>query len=288
MKKDMISGIIIIALIAIMGTALKSSGSFAKSAAKQAVFFEMPILRLAEAKQLYVEDESEDSEIKIEIGGYSSPAAVKSKGRVLIYHTHITEAYAKTDSYFYEDSGENRTEDKEKNVARIGKELALILEKDYGIEVVHDTTNFEPPKLGTSYNRSLAMIEKRNKEKPFDIYLDIHRDSFAYNPGETITINGKSAARIMVVIGTGEGNNGTPILPKPDYKANYLYAKQLTDNINSQVKGLAKEVRVNKSRYNQHVSNRAVLIEMGYTGNNMDEALASVPYLAKAIADTIQ
>lgn len=252
---------------------------------------QVPILAMAESQQtmIHEEDEDTDPEIKIEIdSSYISPAVPKGNARILIYHTHINEAYAQTESYTYTETGSFRTNDKNKNVAKVGEALKNHL-LSYGYEVVHDTGDYEPPRLGTAYSRSLDMLEKRIKnDGEYDIYIDLHRDAYDYTGEDTLTIDGKSVAKVMLVVGTGEGNNGTPILPRPDYKSNYAYAKKITDAVNAQVKGLAKDVRVNKSRYNQHISKRAILVEMGYTGNNLDEVLASVPYLAKAIATTIQ
>lgn len=305
MKKEAWVSVLLVGMVVLMSLAVRGGGKFKESVTSIAVSKltdpnllmknQIPILDLnGESKnvfsKIYEEDEDTDTEIKLEIdNSYITPAIPKGNAKILIYHTHITEAYAQTDTYKYEESGSYRTNQQDKSVAKVGKELADSLQNNHGVSVVHDTTNFEPPKLGTAYTRSLSMLEKRIKnDGEYDIYIDIHRDAFDYMEGQTVTVDGNPVAKIMVVVGTGEGNNGTPILPRPDYKSNYAYAKKITDNINSQVKGLAKNVRVNKSRYNQHISKRAILIEMGYTGNNMDEVLRSVPYLARAVASTIQ
>lgn len=305
MKKEFWIGILLTITVILMSISVRnfenlneSAATFAKSKLtdpKLMLKYQVPLLGIDSKNknvfsQIYEEDEDTDSEIKLEIdNSYISPAVPEGNAKILIYHTHINEAYSQTDSYKYTENGSYRTNEKDKNVAKVGQELSNILQNSYGLSVTHDTEDFEPPKLGTAYTRSLEMLERRIKnDGEYDIYIDVHRDAYDYVEGDTITIDGKQAAKIMVVVGTGEGNNGTPILPRPDYKSNYAYAKKITDNINSQVKGLAKDVRVNKSRYNQHISKRAILIEMGYTGNNLDEVLHSVPYLARAIYDTIQ
>lgn len=304
MKKESWVFLLIILTAALMAAAVKSGseipGKLSSMAAEKltdplpVMKNEIPLLLSSEHSQnvfskIYEEDEDTDKEIKLEIDNtYTSPITPKGKARVLVYHTHICEAYSQTDTYKYTENGSYRTAEQDKSVAKVGADLCKYLES-HGITAVHDTTNFEPPKLGTAYTRSLQMLEKRIKDDgEYDIYIDIHRDAYDPIEGDTVTIDGQPAAKVMVVIGTGEGNNGTPILPRPDYKSNYAYAKKVTDNINSQVKGLAKDVRVNKSRYNQHISKKAILIEMGYTGNNLDQVLRSVPYVAKAVADTVQ
>lgn len=302
MKKESFIFILITAIAVLMAISIKTGagGYVAGKAAGalsdpiSAMKGEVPLILTGENSQnvfskIYEEDEDTDREIKLEIeNSHVSPVIPKGKAKVLVYHTHINEAYSQTDTYKYNESGGFRTKDQDKSVAKVGSELSAQLEK-HGVAAVHDTSDFEPPKLGTAYTRSLSMLEKRIKDDgEYDIYIDIHRDAYDPVESDTLTVDGVSMAKVMVVIGTGEGNNGTPILPRPDYKANYAYGKKVTDNINAQVKGLAKDVRVNKSRYNQHLSKRAILIEMGYTGNNLDQVLASVPYVAKAVADTIQ
>ena len=45
--------------------------------------------------------------------------------------------------------------------------------------------------------------------------------------------------------------------------------------------GLFKPILVRNSRYNQQVSSCACIIEVGATGNTMDECLVSMKYLSK-------
>lgn len=304
MKKEKIVAGLMVLMIVFMAISIRSGASLPQEIKSKAVAKvknplpimknEIPLLVTSQNSKnvfskIYEEDEDTDNEIKLEIdNAHISPVTPKGKAKVLVYHTHIAEAYAQSDTYKYKESGNYRTEEKDKSVAKVGEELTnKLIEK--GISAVHDTQNFEPPKLGTAYSRSLTMLENRIKQEgEFDIYIDIHRDAYDTVKDDTITVDGVSMGKVMVVVGTGEGNSGTPILPRPDYKSNYAYAKQITNNINSQLNGLAKDVRVNKSRYNQHISKRAILIEMGYTGNNLDEVLKSVPYVATAIANTIQ
>lgn len=47
--------------------------------------------------------------------------------------------------------------------------------------------------------------------------------------------------------------------------------------------GLFKPILVRNSRYNQHLSKAACLIEVGSTGNTLEQSMASMKYLAKII-----
>jgi hypothetical protein len=71
--------------------------------------------------------------------------------RILIYHTHTTVAYRQTQECMYVANGEARTLENNKNIVAVGERLTQLLRDKYGISVIHDTTNHEPPKLGTSF-----------------------------------------------------------------------------------------------------------------------------------------
>ena len=46
-----------------------------------------------------------------------------------------------------------------------------------------------------------------------------------------------------------------------------------------------KPIILRNSRYNQNVSDAATIIEVGATGNTMEECLTSMKYLAKVISE---
>ncbi len=217
-----------------------------------------------------------------------SSAPVESLGSILIYHTHTYEAYEQT-SPAYQETEKWRTADESCNMIRVGEELAGLL-RSLGYHVVHDTTAFEPPDLSSAYTRSLAMLEKRGEAgERYDLYIDLHRDAYVEGQaGEnTVSIGGVEAAKLMLLIGKGEGYTGSGYDRKPDWESNLHMAQQITDALNSQAEGLCKEVRLKSGRFNQHVANGCVLIEAGNNRNTLEQVLASMPYLADAIHQTL-
>ena len=93
----------------------------------------------------------------------SHESGVELKGdepRVLVYHTHNTEAYRPTEGSGYEASGLYRTEDNENNVIAVGEELCRILREDYGIIAIHATEQHEKPLITTAYSRSFQTALK--------------------------------------------------------------------------------------------------------------------------------
>lgn len=249
----------------------------------------------AQAEPDQAENEHTDPQapaMQIEILTTRRPAAVSSTPvpqietategtppRVLIYHTHTHEAYEQVADDPYEETEKWRTEDEEHSVVRVGRELAECL-RARGIEVVHDTTDHEPPKLGTAYVRSLETLESYDTEE-FDCYIDLHRD--AYIEGmrgvQTLSVNGAQTAQLMILIGNGDGFE-----VKPDYAGNLEFARNLTDRINALAPGLCKDVMVKTGRYNQHIGKNAILVEVGNNMNTLSEALSAMPTLADALA----
>ncbi|MBQ2985721.1 MAG: stage II sporulation protein P [Clostridia bacterium] len=211
-----------------------------------------------------------------------------SEPKILIYHTHATEAYFKTKDCTYEDSSKWRTYEKDKNMIAVGEKLAEKL-RSYGIAVLHDTTNHEPPKLATAYSRSVVTMEKYKEKYPsLTMFIDVHRDAYGNDPKEIadyVTIDGKEYARIMFVVGTGKGATGTGYSEMPDFEANYALAKRITEYVAGINEGLVREIRVKTGRYNQHISDQCLLVEVGHNANTLEQALNSVDFLAEAIAN---
>ena len=52
--------------------------------------------------------------------------------------------------------------------------------------------------------------------------------------------------------------------------------------------GLFKPIMLTKSRYNQHTGKYASIIEVGATGNTLEECNGSMKYLANVIAEVMK
>lgn len=203
--------------------------------------------------------------------------------RILIYHTHTHEAYQQVASDPYVETEQWRTLDQDRSVVRVGKELAEML-RGKGFDVAHDTTDHESPELDTAYARSLETIEKYGKGA-FDVYIDLHRDAYGestHNGIMSVSLKNKNAAQLMVLLGSGDSFD-----EKPNFTANYQFAKALTEKINALSPNLCRDIMVKHNRYNQHVGDKAILIEVGHNLNTLEEALNSIPTLAEALCDVL-
>ena len=246
---------------------------------------ELPDERQLQQAFLPVEDVQQAEEQSIFAQTCILPAmnALRSdEPTILIYHTHTTEAYTQTDTETYVESSKWRTTDKERNVVAVGEVLKEILEKEYGFHVIHDTTDHEPPKLATSYDRSLVTLEKYHKEYPsIVLFIDLHRDAYSTEnaPCDYLTINGIETAKMMLVVGKGDKYED-----KPYYTSNEAFANRITAHLNAVCPNLCRPVRIKTGRYNQHVTPNCILVEVGHNANTLSQAKAAMPYLAEAIA----
>ncbi len=236
------------------------------------------------------EPEEVPSKDDIEVEIVSHERELGAPFRVLIYHSHTYEAYEPDFPGQYKATERWRTADPAFNVVRVGAELARVLGNIYGMTVVHDDTAFEPPRLDGAYQRSLDAIENyMAKGETFDLYLDLHRDAYVQGAfaSNVVDIEGIPTARIMFLIGKGTGtHDGHAFAQLPDWEKNFERAQLITNAINTVAESTGRPVSTKASRYNQHVSTGALLVEVGNNMNTLEEALAAIPYLAQAIAET--
>lgn len=221
------------------------------------------------------------------IGG---AAETRTKGRILLYHTHTYEAYEQQTDAPYEETTKWRTADERFNMIRVGDELAALL-TGLGYEVEHDRTAFEPPVLDSAYARSLTMLQERlTAGERYDLMIDLHRDAYpggSQGGSNAVTVGSAKLARLMLLVGKGEGQTGRGFDEKPDWEANLRIAQTVTDAVNAQTEGLCRKVMLKSGRFNQHVQVGCLLVEVGNNRNTLEEALASMPYLADALDEAL-
>ena len=254
--------------------AVRPAGNFAMEAAEAAfVASGMEIELLPEGAQVVSAQEDEHTDPT------ADAPTPRLKPSVLIYHTHTHEAYQPTEKDRYEESYDRwRTADERYNVVRVGDALTDALQAQ-GIHVVHDVTDHEHSDFETAYERSLETLQQY-EGLDFDLYIDLHRDAYGteLEDAVTVSVGQQTMAKLMLLVGTGENFS-----VKPDSAENYRFALVLTERVNNIAPGLCRDVLVKSKRYNQHVG-RCILLEVGHNLNTLDEALATIPYFADALA----
>ena len=157
-----------------------------------------------------------------------------------------------------------------------------------GFDVTHDVTAYEPPTMNDAYDRSLQMLETRQQAgEDYNLYIDLHRDALASNATikRTVSVGETELARFMVLIGQGTTGGYEE---KPNWTINKTFADRITASLNTQIDGLARDVKIKTGRFNQHVADCCILIECGTNWNTLQEVINGVPYLAQAIKDALK
>ena len=209
---------------------------------------------------------------------------LKNKKDIVIYHTHTCESYTVSEKYNYVQTGNYRSTDLSYSVSRVGDVLEFYLKK-LNYNVVHSNVYHDYPAYNGSYNRALSTVSNLLKNNSSEIVLDLHRDAIGNNSdyGPSVEINGERVAQLMFVMGTDGGG-----LKHEKWKDNLKFAVELQEKAEKMYPGLFKPIIVRNARYNQHVAAGAVIIEVGATGNTLEEAEGAMKYLSILLDEYIK
>lgn len=210
-----------------------------------------------------------------------TPDVEVNKNKVAIYHTHTCESYTPTEQYQYTASGNFRTIDLNYSVSRVGDELEKAL-NSYGCTVIHDRTYHDYPAYNGSYSRSLITAQNMLSANPdAEIVIDLHRDAIADETyGPRVKIGDEYVSQLMFVIGTDGANSA-----HTNWLQNLKFAIKVQQKANELYPGLFKPIILRNSEYNQHVAKAACIIEVGSTGNTLEESMGAMKYLARIIEE---
>ncbi len=218
-----------------------------------------------------------NSPLKFKIGKSKEP-------KVLILHTHATECFLKSNKDFYTASDKERTTDTKYNMVSIGKIIAGILNKE-GITTLQSQKLHDYPDYNRSYSLAANTICSYLEKYPsIKVVMDIHRDSVGTEKEKvklTKKINGKTAAQVMLVMGSQSG--GVKNFPK--YKENLKLAVKIQNKLEQKYPGLARSICLNSKNYNESLTLGSVLIEIGTDANSYEEALYSAKLVGNALAE---
>lgn len=222
--------------------------------------------------------EKEETAINIIEEAKSNPPQKRKldpkKPLILIYHTHTTE------SYNPDGKGQNFTTDSNLNLIRVGAEIKKELEEKYGISTIHDTTFHDIPKREGAYLKSRPTVQKYLKKyDSFKIIIDLHRDANVGKNKSTAIIGNERYGRVMFVVDTLNRN----------HTRNNVLATKINDKFNYLYPGFSRGImyKQSKSHYNQDLSSKIVLIEVGSNENSLEEAINSAKVIARVLAECI-
>lgn len=236
---------------------------------------------LKERELLFQNAEALFEEVKLPEGADHSHSAIE-RDRVYIYHSHSRESFL---PYFkHTDQPEDAFHPKV-NITLAGKMLERALERR-GVGAQSDSADIvreleaKDLEYGSSYLVSRERVRSAQKaNKDLDIFLDIHRDSLR-KPSTTIEKNGETYARLLFVVGTGHAA----------FEQNLSFANELHEQISAQTPGLSKGILTKDNRqgngiYNQDISPRSVIVEVGGVDNTAEEISRTIEVLADVLSD---
>ena len=195
--------------------------------------------------------------------------------QILIYHTHSQEAFA--DSI----PGNAQT-----GIMGVGEVLAEILRKQYGYNVMHHMGQYDVEKRDYAYSNSLPALEAILKENPsIEVVIDLHRDEVAEGTRLVTEIGGKKMARFMFFNGLSRTRRLGDIdsLPNKNIADNLAFSFQMQVLCNEYYPGLTRRIYLKGYRYNMHLKQRYLLIEMGAQTNTYEECMNSCVPLAQML-----
>jgi stage II sporulation protein P len=193
--------------------------------------------------------------------------------QVLIVHTHATE------SYLPASEGNYHTKEAENSVRDVGNVLAETLKAE-GIAAVHDQTLHDSPSYNQSYSRSYTTITEMLKKYPtIKCVIDLHRDAIASDsPAATVSVSGKTCARYSYVVSNAV----------PTYSDNLTFINAMNETASEEYSGFTGKILERGYRYNQDLSSKYMLLEIGYNRNRIEDARNTAEVFAKILADTLK
>ena len=192
---------------------------------------------------------------------------------VLILHTHATESYLPSSEGNYHRKGRLNT------VRDAGDVLAETLD-EAGVPCVHDSTLHDEKSYNQAYSRSYETTEALLKKYPsIECVIDLHRDAV---PGEvtaaTVSIGGKKCAKYSYVVSNAVDT----------YSANLAFIQKMNATAAKKYDGFTGKLLERGYRYNQNLSSKYMLLEIGYNRNDIEEVRNTAEYFGKILAETLK
>ena len=198
---------------------------------------------------------------------------VYNKVDIYLYNTHQTENYS------YERVNEYNVSETVLLASYILREKL----KDYNLNAYVETTNISNIlkehnwQYRYSYDASRMLINNFLQNNNPDLIIDLHRDSSSYEK-TTITFNDEPYARILFVV--GKEHDG--------YEANMLLAQELNELIKNEIPNLSRGISVKEGKgvngiYNQDLSSKMILLEVGGQYNNIKEVNNTLDVISKVL-----
>ncbi|WP_077300745.1 stage II sporulation protein P [Virgibacillus pantothenticus] len=209
----------------------------------------------------------------------------QQEAEIYVYHSHSWEAFLPLLGEDKQKPSQASSTDNTKNIVVVGSLLTEQLEKR-GIPTFHDRTNVTAAlhergwDYYDSYRLSRSMVEEAMASNDrMKYFIDIHRDAQRKDI-TTVTINDNAYAKLYFVVGAEHKN----------YKENLAFVEKLNAKLETKYPGISRGIFL-KDRsdgngvYNQDLSKKSILIEVGGVDNNKEELSNTSKALGEVIGE---
>ncbi len=203
----------------------------------------------------------------------------EEKPQILIYHTH-----GGSESFIDSDGT------KKDSVVGTGAVLSKILTEEYGYNVIHDETSYDIINgridRSKAYDKALKGITKTLEKYPsIEVIIDLHRDGASNNEKRVTTIDGKKVAKIMFFNGLSRKASGENIdyLKNPRLQSNLAFSLKMELKAMELYPDFIRKIYLKNYRYNLHLRDKSLLIELGSNYNTVEEARNAMEPLAEVL-----
>ncbi len=237
------------------------------------------------ADSLYIANRSlkhlDSDDITPLLGGDYS---LEEGAKILIIHTHGTEAYTPAGTDSYVESDPYRTTNNLQNIVQVGADMAAYF-RQAGYTVLHDTNLYDYPDYNSSYSNSRASVENWLAQYPdIALILDVHRDALTAQDGTPYRLIGASGdtAQIMMVVGSNDN------AAHPNWETNFSLALQLQQQLTEDWGDLIRPTTLRSSSFNQDLSTAFLLVEIGGHGNTLQDARNAALCFAQSVVTALE
>ncbi len=199
--------------------------------------------------------------------------------QIMIYHTHGgSESYVDSDGT------------KDESVVGVGTVLAKLLTEEYGFNVIHDETCYDVINgkidRDKAYDKALKGISATLEKYPsIEVMIDLHRDSASKNQKRVATIEGEETAQIMFFNGLSRKASGDNIsyLKNSNLQGNLAFSLKMKMKAMELYPNITTKIYLKGYRYNLHLREKSLLVELGNNMNTVAEAKRAMEPLAEVL-----
>ncbi|NMO94860.1 stage II sporulation protein P [Paenibacillus lemnae] len=212
--------------------------------------------------------------------GTDNPPSISNKKAVFIYHSHPQESFNPLLSKASNNPGSTSPS---KNIMLVGSMVSKRLQAK-GIGTVHDQSDYQSSVPDYNWNYSYKYSRQTVKaamaqHDDLTYLIDIHRDSQRHSK-TTTQINGVNYAQVYFIIGHANKN----------WRDNESFANRINQKLEQKYPGVSrgvwgKSANQGNGEYNQSLSPRSILIEIGGIDNTKEELKRTAELLADMIAE---